>query len=109
MTELKIKSDITVVLRINLNELIERLEERNYQKEKVKENIISESTDYCGIKAEESSKAVYEIEEEKDKDEMVKYIASIISGKPKKKPQKKEINKFDEMFELITTGNKYSL
>jgi broad-specificity NMP kinase len=51
--EIKIKYDMIIVLRIGLKLLVERLEERGYQKEKIRENIVSESIDYCGIKSME--------------------------------------------------------
>lgn len=107
--EINLKQDITVVIRIGLKELVKRLEARKYQKEKIKENIISESVDYCGIKSREKCKETYEIETKEQKDEMIEYIKSIISGKKAKSPNMEEISKFDELLELIMDGNKYGL
>lgn len=107
--EIKLKQDVTVVLRLNLNELIKRLEARDYQKEKVRENIISESIDYCGLKARETCKETYEIETEKEKREMIDYLISKTSGKSHKAPEIKEISRFEELLELVTSSNKYNL
>jgi adenylate kinase len=107
--DLNLKQDLVVVLRLNLNTLIERLEARDYPKEKVKENLVSESVDYCGVKAKEKCPQTYEIETDAEKEEMIDYIVSIPSGSPKKAPEMKEISKFDELLELVTSDNKYGL
>ena len=107
--ELKLDQDITVVLRLNLKELIKRLEARNYEKEKIKENIVSESVDYCGIKAKEKCKETYEIETNAEKKEITEYILARALGNPAKAPEMKEISRFDELLELVTTENKYGL
>ena len=109
VVELKLKPDITVALRLKLNELIKRLEQRGYPKEKIKENIVSESIDYCGIKAKEMCKETYEVETDQEKREMIDYIVSVASGAPRKPPEVKEISRFDELLELVTSGNHYSL
>ena len=105
----KIKYDIIIVLRAGLKQLVERLEAREYQKEKIRENIVSESIDYCGIKSLERCKETYEIETESDQKEMVDYIINRASGSPAKPPEVKEISKFKDLMDLIAEGNKYSL
>ncbi|MGD0728851.1 MAG: AAA family ATPase [Candidatus Micrarchaeaceae archaeon] len=109
VAELALKQDITIVMRINLKELVKRLESRKYQKEKVKENIISESTDYCGIKCRELGNETYEIETMEQRKEMIDYIKGIISGKKTKTPNTEEISKFKELLDLIMEDNKYGL
>jgi broad-specificity NMP kinase len=107
--ELALKQDITIVLRISLKELIRRLEARDYQKEKIRENIISESIDYCGIKSKERCKETYEIETDSEKREITKYILGKVHEKAASPPELKEISRFDELLELITNENKYNL
>jgi broad-specificity NMP kinase len=107
--EISIHPDITVVTRVTLHELIKRLEIRKYQKEKIKENIVSESVDYCGTKAKEQCKETYEVETDQDKKELIDYISGKVSGKDVTAPEIKEISNFDELLELVTEGNKYSL
>lgn len=109
LPEIKLKQDLTIVLRLSLKELIKRLEERNYEKEKIKENIVSESVDYCGTKAKETGNKTYEIETDAEKKEMIDYIVSKAAGNPNKEPEMKDISRFDELLELVTTDNKYGL
>lgn len=107
--EIKFKQDLVVVLRTTLKELIKRLEARKYEKDKIKENLVSESVDYCGTKAKEICKKTYEIETDQEKKEMIDYIVSVAKGKPSNEPEIKEISRFDELLELVTTDNKYGL
>lgn len=105
--EIKLKYDIIVVVRASLKELITRMEARNYQKEKIKENIVSESIDYCGVKSMEGCTETYEVEGEKERKEILKYIKERDSGKSADKPKVKEISKMNELLELVTDGNTY--
>lgn len=107
--ELKIKPDVAIVVRVGLAELIKRLEARKYQKEKIKENIVSESVDYCGAKMKEQCKNVHEVETERERKEIIGYVKEIASGKDAKAPKQREIKRFDELLDLIANGNKYSL
>lgn len=107
--ELKLNQDVTVTLRLSLKELIKRLEARNYEKEKIKDNIVSESVDYCGSKAKEMCKETYEIETDAEKKEIIEYIKSKASGTPHKAPAMREISRFDELLDLVTNDNRYGL
>ena len=109
-SEMELKPDIAIVVRVTLNELIKRLEARKYQKEKIKENIISESVDYCGMKAREQCKEAYEIEtDDAERKEIIQYVVKRSEGKMPKPPEANEINRFKELLDLIADGNKYSL
>jgi adenylate kinase len=107
--ELRIDLDLVIVLRAKLKELIKRLEERGYSIEKVRENLISESIDYCGEKSMDMCREVYEVENEKEKKEILKYIKDRYNNKETSRPEKKEISKLDELLELVTEGNRYGL
>ncbi len=107
--EIKLKYDAIIVIRANLKELIERMEERKYGREKVKENIVSESIDYCGEKSEIVCKNVYEVESKHEKEQAIEYIKSISDGRPNKHPEKRSISKLDELFDLVNEDNKYGL
>jgi adenylate kinase len=109
LADLDLDYDITVVVRANLLELIARLEGREYPREKVKENLVSESIDYCGVNAAEKSKETYEVEKDADKEIVIAYIKERIEGKAPKAPNYPEINKFEEMLELVYDGNAYGL
>lgn len=107
--EIELNQNITVVMRIGLKELVKRQEERKYPKAKIKENIVSESVDYCGMKAREKSEETYEVETTQQKEEITAYIISKLSETKMKPPQKEEISKFNDLLELIMEGNKYGL
>ena len=109
LADLNLDYDITVVVRSNLGVLIERMEKRGYNKEKLKENLVSESIDYCGVQAAEKSKETYEVETEADKAKLSSYIKSRLSGTNLEKPNIPEINKMEEMLELVYEGNRYGL
>jgi broad-specificity NMP kinase len=109
LADLKLDYDVTVVVRANLVELISRLEGRGYPKEKVKENLVSESIDYCGAQAAERSKETYEVEKEADKSAAIVYIKELLAGKTPNAPELPAINKMDEMLELVYEGNSYGL
>lgn len=107
--ELQLGEDVIVVLRLGLKELISRLEAREYEKEKIRENLVSESVDYCGVKSRERCKEVYEIESEAEKSAMAEYLLKRSLGEHAVKPESKEISKFDELMSVITEGNEYGL
>lgn len=107
--DLAITPDLVVVIRISLAELIKRLEERKYPKDKIRENIVSESVDYCGARSNDRWETVYEIETDGEKKEMISYISDIINGSNSTPPKKREIDKLEEILDLVYEGNKYSL
>lgn len=108
--EMEMKPDMIIVIRVGLKELVKRLEERKYQIGKIRENIVSESIDYCGLKSLEACKETYEIETEEEKKGAIDYIRCRASGKPCNAPKIQEISKFNELLELVAMeGNKYGL
>jgi adenylate kinase len=109
LADLDLDYDITVVVRANLLDLIARLEGREYPKEKVKENLVSESIDYCGVNAAEKSKETYEVEKDEDKAIVTAYIKERVEGKDPKAPDYPEIDKLEEMLMLVYDGNVYGL
>lgn len=60
LCEIKIKGAVAVVLREHLDTLRQRMEKRGYSSRKINDNIISEATDYCGIRASANYKDTYE-------------------------------------------------
>lgn len=109
LADLNLDYDITAVTRSNLKVLVERLEERGYQKDKLRENLVSESIDYCGVQAAERSKETYEVESSSDKAKLSDYIKDRLSGKTPERPKLPEISKLEEMLELVYEGNTYGL
>ncbi len=60
LCDMKLRNAGVLVLREHLDALIGRMEKRGYSKEKIKANVVSEATDYCGIRAERNYKNVFE-------------------------------------------------
>ncbi len=61
LCDLKVRGAAAVVLREHLGVIKRRLEARGYGKEKIKANLVSEATDYCGAHAERNYARVYEM------------------------------------------------
>lgn len=109
LCDLRLKYDIAIVVRAKLTELILRMEERSYSKEKVKENLVSESIDYCGAQVAEKAKETYEVEGDEEKALIIDYIKERAAGGTPKPPKLSAINKMDEMLELVYNDNVYGL
>ncbi len=109
LADLQLDYDIAIVTRSNLKGLVERLEKRAYPKDKLRENLVSESIDYCGVQVAERSKETYEVESESDKATLSSYIKDMLSGQITEKPKLPAINKLEEMLELVYEGNTYGL
>ena len=75
LQELNIKLDAVVVLRKDIPTLKSRLEKRGYPKNKIRENLISEALDYCGLNAAKKYKRVSEAETDKEIDALIKNIS----------------------------------
>ncbi len=103
-SELSIKPDIAIVTRAGLGLLIKRLNAREYQKEKLWDDVVSEALDYSGSRMAEKCKECYEIEKKADSDKMVRYLVARSSGKKVKKPVFKRIEKLKELEALIRSG-----
>jgi len=92
-----------------LVELSERLEKRRYPKGKIRENLVAEATDYCGVQSRKICKNTYEVENDADKRRMVSYVDDVSAGIRTKGPERKEIDKLHDLFSLIKNGNRYGL
>lgn len=107
--DLRVNRNITIVLRTGLAELVERLKRRGYPKGKIRENLISEATDYCGVLSRESCSSTYEAESGADRRRMISYVHDLSAGIKAKEPEKRWIEKLHELLDLIKKGNKYGL
>ncbi len=102
--ELNFGQRITVVLRFGLKKLMARLRKRQYPKEKIKENLISEALDYCGVGVTGKSAEVYEVESAIDRRTLMHYILAVYGGARPARPKARSINKMGELRELIEDG-----
>ena len=107
--DLDLDQDVTVVLRTGLETLVKRLEGRGYPKGKIRENLVAEATDYCGIVSGEKCASTYEAESELDRKRVIGYIYALSRRIKAKEPPRKAIEKLDELLELIKKGNAYGL
>ncbi len=105
--ELSAGQRITIVLRLDLKRLIMRLHKRNYPKEKIKENVLAEALDYCGIRVAGKCAEVYEAETDRDRRMLMRYILAVYAGTKHARPKIRSISKMGELLKLISEG--YSL
>jgi adenylate kinase len=107
--ELRLRYDIAIVLRCDLKKLVKRLERRDYPREKLAENIISEALDYCGLKIAQKSKETYEIETVGTQKDIIAYTVAVSHGEKTEKPKQKRINKMEDLLMILKAGNEYGL
>ncbi len=81
LCDIPIKNAVAVVIRQHLAVLEKRLKARKYDSKKIKENIVSEALDYCGISAESNYDHVIEIMDDRT---AVSKIVKLIGGMKKK-------------------------
>lgn len=110
--ELNITFDYSFIIRINLKIMEQRLKKRNYNQNKIKENIISEALDYCGIKINNISNKTYELETNTEKQNAIKFLEIILNNNKKQIPTSDlnfriYINKMPELLKLIKNQNIY--
>ncbi len=104
LCDLKLRNSTAIVLREHLKTLKSRLMARGYPLAKIKDNIICEATDYCGINSAKNYKTVYEFLSS-NKETSLK-IKKIIKGQ---KLDKKFIELGEELRIMIEKDSKYAL
>ncbi|MEM3875525.1 MAG: AAA family ATPase [Candidatus Micrarchaeaceae archaeon] len=109
--ELNISFDVSFTIRTSLKTLEKRLKKRNYKKDKIKENLLAEALDYCGIKINKISKESYEIETKNEKQIALNFIKNLLNNGQKQKVKKihfrTNINKMPDLLDFIKNGNAY--
>lgn len=84
LCEFTLPDSIAIVLRCKPETLKERIENREYSEEKVKENIEAEVIDYCAQRAMENYEEVFEVETtDRDIEETVEKCLKIIKRESK--------------------------
>lgn len=101
--EIDLHYDMAIVLRGRLKVLAERLKKRGYSTDKIRENLISEALDYCGVKMAGICAETYEVGTEKELVMAGKAIRDTVMGKPTR-IRKREINGMKELLSLINSG-----
>jgi adenylate kinase len=94
--EIKVPIDFVFVLRLNPKVLAERLKNREYSEEKVKDNLECEAIDYCGVNAKERyGDKVWEIDGFASLSKQIQTVLDIIEGKKKEKDEFDFLSIFD--------------
>lgn len=106
--ELRIRPSIAVVTRLSLKRLAKRLESRHYNAEKIRDNLICEATDYCGEQMRKKCKSVYEAEDARTKQMLIRQIPSLLHG-AKHNTGKTRIDKFNELIDMANKHKNYGL
>ncbi len=78
LCDMRIDSDIAIVIREHLGTLLARFKKRSYSRKKIEDNIVTEAIDYCGVNAANNYKRVYEIPSGSS---AVKKVIEIANGK----------------------------
>lgn len=107
--DLELHQNMTIVLRAELKTLMKRFERRGYPEGKMRENLVAEATDYCGIVSRERCASTYEVETPTERKRIMAYIVGISRRAKVKEPPRKAIDKMDELLELIKEGNRFGL
>ncbi len=107
LPELNLKLDMVFVVRADLEELIKRLEARGYRFEKIRENIIAEALDYCGVNSGHISNDLFEIEGKAGMERAIDSIMARMGGSEAAELPRNPIDKMPELFSLIKGANKY--
>lgn len=74
--DLELKYDCIIVVRHGIADLMKRLSARGYGKPKIRENLVCEALDCCGVKAAEIAREVFEVETEREKARMLSMMRS---------------------------------
>jgi adenylate kinase len=102
--EFGIPKATAIIIRAHLEVIKKRLLKRGYPIEKIRDNVVSEALNYCGFRARENYKNVYEIMNDK------KINAKILAAlKGKTKLNKKETNLLHELKIIIKKNSKFAL
>ena len=104
--ELNVKYDLAIVIRGHLRLLSRRMKARKYNFGKIRDNLVSEALDYCGIRMARLCKDTYEIETKEEIKTAMNFIMNFAKGKSKSM-ERKEINSMGELLEIINLGWKF--
>jgi adenylate kinase len=104
LCDLRVRGATAVVLREHLGVIRRRLLARGYGKAKMKANIVSEATDYCGAHAEENYPKVFEIFSRSRS--ALPDLVRIAEGR---KVSKKEIDLLEELPRIIKKDRDFAI
>jgi adenylate kinase len=104
LCDLRVRGASVIVLREHLNVIKKRLLARGYGRDKVKANLVSEATDYCGAHAERNYARVYEMfSGSRDT------LANMVKIAEGRKAPKREIDLLGELKEIIEKEKDFAI
>lgn len=101
LCDMKIRGATAIVIREHLSKLVTRMKKRGYRTDKIRDNIISEATDYCGVNASVNYKKAYELLNDRG---AISRIMSIANGNP---CRNQSIDLLDELNKIAKKDRKY--
>jgi broad-specificity NMP kinase len=104
LCDIRIRGAKAVVLREHLGKIKRRLLARGYGKEKVKANLVSEATDYCGLHAEKNYGEVFEMLSGSRTT-----LPSIVKLAKGGRAKKQDINLLEELRGIIKTDRNFAI
>jgi broad-specificity NMP kinase len=107
--ELRVNQKITIVTRLDLRPLERRLKARHYGGDKMREDLVSEALDYCGVNSVKKGVEQYQVETDREKENAIRYLLSVAKGAKAKRPKSVERSKLNQLIGLINGGNRYRL
>lgn len=103
LCDLRIRGATAIVMREHLSKLITRMEKRGYSAAKIRDNVVSEATDYCGANASANYKRVFEVMNDRGALPTVVRIAKGGNAKAR------SIDLLEELMRLSKKGSRYVL
>lgn len=73
--ELRLPYSMIIVTRAEMGDMYKRLVDRGYNREKIRENMVCEAVDYCGVMARRACRDVYEAEGASEKKAIISALA----------------------------------
>lgn len=102
LCDIKVKGAVAIVIREHLNTVQRRLLKRGYEKDKLKDNLVSEALDYCGAHSTSNYKKVFEVWSGR---EAVNDIIRAVNGKMKSS----NIDLIDEFASVIASDRQLAM
>jgi adenylate kinase len=103
LCDIRIRGAVAIVLREHLDVLIGRLKKRKYSVGKIRDNVISEAVDYCGINA---SRNYYSVLETFQRRSSLPDIMKFVNGR---RMRQRSIELLDELNDVFRTRREFAI
>ncbi|MDE1822733.1 MAG: AAA family ATPase [Candidatus Micrarchaeota archaeon] len=102
LCDMRISGATAIVMREHLGKLIGRMRKRGYSSGKIRDNIVSEATDYCGANASANYKKSFEVMNDS---RAIARIMNIVKGRY---PKARSIDLLGELNDVAMRNRKYA-